>query len=137
VRVEEQWRVAGTKNEPLAVVIESKRPTTGAATVAPTSQTRLALRRAWAAWPTRATVQMLLLAMAILAPTFLFARHLESEHEQWDHGEHNPPRVVLAIAPSTAATDAPIVATVSPTATTATTVPVVPATPTIAPPPSA
>ncbi len=53
-------------------------------------------------WPARATLRTLLVAVAILAPTFLFARHLEAEHESWDRTEHNPPRVVLAAAPATA-----------------------------------
>jgi hypothetical protein len=48
----------------------------------------------------QATLRVLLVAVVLLAPTFLFARHLEAEHERWDRRERNPPTVVLAGAAS-------------------------------------
>ncbi len=72
-----------------------------------TSQARLVLRSLWGTWPTRSTLRTLLVVVAILAPTFLFARHLEAEHERWDRNERNPPSVVLASAPTAVPTLAP------------------------------
>lgn len=51
-------------------------------------------------WPTRPTLLVLLASIAILVPTFLFARHLEAEHERWDHNKRTPQTVVLATAPA-------------------------------------
>lgn len=61
-----------------------------------TGQMRGALGWPSGLWPTRPTILAVLVAIAILAPVFLFARHLEAEHENWDRSERNPPRVVLA-----------------------------------------
>lgn len=72
-----------------------------------TTAARAAPREMLSAWPMRATLQTLLVAVVILAPTFLLARHLEAEHESWDLSEHNPPRVVLAAAPISTPTIAP------------------------------
>jgi hypothetical protein len=51
-------------------------------------------------WPRRPTLRTLLVAAAILAPSFLIARHFEAEHERWDRNEHAPLTVVLAAARS-------------------------------------
>jgi hypothetical protein len=48
------------------------------------------------AWPVRATMGTLLIAFAVLAPAFLLARHLESEHANWESAVHRPEKVVLA-----------------------------------------
>jgi hypothetical protein len=44
----------------------------------------------------RVTLAALLVAVVVLVPAFLLARHYEAEHERWDRQEHNPPTVVLA-----------------------------------------
>jgi hypothetical protein len=59
---------------------------------------RLTLTRMQAGWPLRATLRTMMVAVAILTPTFVFALHLEAEHERWDRRQHNPPTVVLAAA---------------------------------------
>jgi hypothetical protein len=64
----------------------------------PAAHTRLALGALSRTWPRRLTTVVLLLTVLILAPTQLFAHHLESEHERWDRREHNPPKVTLATA---------------------------------------
>ncbi len=73
-------------------------PMARAGAVGLAGQARLLLRGVSGTWPVRSTMLVLLVAVAILAPTFLFARHLEAEHEHWDHGERNPPTVLLAHA---------------------------------------
>jgi hypothetical protein len=67
--------------------------------VVPVSQARPALRGLYESWPKRSTMRALLVAVIILAPAFLVARHLEAEHERWDRGERKSPTVVLAVAP--------------------------------------
>jgi len=57
---------------------------------------RLMLQGLWDAWPKRATYRALAPAVVILALAFVFARHVEAEHESWDRSERNPPKVVLA-----------------------------------------
>lgn len=56
---------------------------------------RWALQWLSGAWPKRAN-RALLLTLAIILPAFVFARHLESEHEHWERERHTPIRVVLA-----------------------------------------
>jgi hypothetical protein len=63
-------------------------------------RTRIMLRGVASAWPARATIRALLVTAAILIPVFLFARHVEAEHERWDRDARNPPTVVLAGAPA-------------------------------------
>jgi hypothetical protein len=60
------------------------------------SRARTALHDLSSNWPWRPTLLALLVAAAVLAPTFLFARHLEAEHERWDRHERNPATVLLA-----------------------------------------
>jgi hypothetical protein len=60
---------------------------------------RMALGCIASALPRRATIRALVVAVLILAPTLVFARHLEAEHERWDRSLRNPPTVVLAAAP--------------------------------------
>jgi hypothetical protein len=93
-RAESEWATARAIAE---------RPATRKADKGLTSRARLTLRGLSDTWPTRSTLRALLVAVAILAPTFLFARHLEAEHERWDRHESNSPTVVLANAPATAA----------------------------------
>jgi hypothetical protein len=63
-----------------------------------TVHARLVLRGLWGTWPKRPTTRVLLIAAVILTSAFVFARHLEGEHERWDRSERNPPTVVLADA---------------------------------------
>ncbi len=74
-------------------------PASRAAAAGPAARARLTSRGLWSAWPTRSTLRALVLAVAILAPMFLFARHLEAEHERWDRSERTPATVVLATTP--------------------------------------
>jgi hypothetical protein len=76
---------------------------TRGATRGPTAHARLALRGLWGTWPRRLTTPVLLVAAVIVTSAFVFARHLEGEHERWDRRKRNPPTVVLAAA----ATDSP------------------------------
>jgi len=46
----------------------------------------------------RGTLRAISVAVAILTPSFLLARHLEAEHRRWDSGERSPVTVVLATA---------------------------------------
>lgn len=70
----------------------------GSLTAGARARARLTLRRILDTWPTRATARAMLVSVAVLAPTTLFAHHLEQEHEKWDNQARNPPRVVLAAA---------------------------------------
>jgi hypothetical protein len=63
-------------------------------------RTRMMLRGVATDWPARPTIGALIVTAAILIPVFLFARHVEAEHERWDRNTHNPPTVVLARAPA-------------------------------------
>jgi len=67
---------------------------------------RLTLGTLSRTWPKRLTAGVLLLAVLLLAPVYLFARHLEAEHERWDRRERNPPivRLVAGAPDSQAAT---------------------------------
>jgi len=64
------------------------------------SHARLVLQGLRDTWPMRRTMRVLLVAVVILVPVVLFARHLEAEHESWDRTERNPPKVVLAAVPA-------------------------------------
>ena len=64
----------------------------------PTAHARLALLGLWGRWPRRLTTPVLLVAAVIVTSAFVFARHLEGEHERWDRDKRNPPTVVLAAA---------------------------------------
>lgn len=64
------------------------------------SHVRLALRKLAAAWPVRNTMRALLVAVVILVPTAVLARHFEAEHERWDRSLRNSPTVVLAVVPA-------------------------------------
>jgi hypothetical protein len=86
-----------------AARIQGEWTTVRASTVGLTGRARLALRGLASNWPKGATVRTLLVAVAILAPTFLFAHRLEAEHERWDRSARYPARVVLASAPASAA----------------------------------
>jgi hypothetical protein len=97
-RAEDQWRAARTVDEHSTAHMKRELPAARAATIGPASRARLTVRSLWGAWPTRTTLRALLVAVAILAPIFLFARHLEAEHERWDRSERNHPKVVLAAA---------------------------------------
>jgi hypothetical protein len=66
---------------------------------------RLSLERLWEILPRRSTLRTLLVAVAILVPTSVFARHLEAAHARWDQGERSPARVVL-VPTATKAPDA-------------------------------
>jgi hypothetical protein len=57
---------------------------------------RLALRGLVKAWPTRATVRVLVVAVAVIVPAAFLARRLEAEHGSWDRSLRNSPTVVLA-----------------------------------------
>jgi hypothetical protein len=57
---------------------------------------RLSPELLWEILPRRATLRALLVAVVILVPTSLFARHLEAAHARWDSEERSPARVVLA-----------------------------------------
>jgi uncharacterized membrane protein len=57
---------------------------------------RLMLRSLVGAWPIRATMVTMVITVAVLTPTVLFARHLEAEHESWESSVSNTPKVVLA-----------------------------------------
>jgi MFS family permease len=77
-RAEDEWRAAKASAVGLA------------------GRVRIALGAVSSEWPVRPTIRALLVAGAILAPAFLFARHLEDEHERWDRSVVNHPTVVLA-----------------------------------------
>jgi hypothetical protein len=95
-RVEDQWHLVRTQDERSTARVGSERAAARTAITGPVGQAQLTLRELWGAWPARSTLRALLVAVAILAPTFLFARHLEAEHERWDRSKRNPPTVVLA-----------------------------------------
>jgi hypothetical protein len=71
-------------------------PAWRAAAHGPAMRAQLALLGQPGSRARRATLRALLVAVVLLAPTFLFARHLEAEHARWDRLERNPPTVVLA-----------------------------------------
>jgi hypothetical protein len=73
-------------------------PTWRTAALGWTERARLTLLGPAGSLTRRVTLRALLLAVVILVPVLLFARHLEGEHERWDRLEHNPPTVVLADA---------------------------------------
>jgi hypothetical protein len=93
---------ARTEDEWLTARAQAERPAMPRSAHGLVGQARLALRCLSGIWQTRSTLRALLVAVAILAPTFLLARHFEAEHERWDRSERNPPRVVLASAPTDA-----------------------------------
>ena len=47
-------------------------------------------------WPVQVTVRALLIALVVLIPSALYARHLENEHNRWDLRLQPYPHVVLA-----------------------------------------
>lgn len=47
-------------------------------------------------WPIRATRNALIATAMVLGVAFVFARHLEGEHERWDRSLNGTPKVVLA-----------------------------------------
>ncbi len=68
------------------------------------ARVRLTLGTLSGAWPKRLTAGVLLSAIMLLAPVLIFARHLEAEHERWDHRVRNPPSVrLVAVAPGSQA----------------------------------
>lgn len=56
-----------------------------------------------AGWPVARTAMALLVALVLLLPSFLLARHLEAEHARWQRSVRGSPTVVLAgsAAPTT------------------------------------
>ena len=60
------------------------------------ARARLALLGPPGSWSRRGTLRAISVAVAILTPSFLLARHLEAEHRRWDSGERSPVTVVLA-----------------------------------------
>lgn len=64
----------------------------------PSPRVRLPLGALSRTWPKRLTAGVLLLAVLLLAPVYLFARHVEAEHNRWDRRERNQPTVRLVAA---------------------------------------
>jgi hypothetical protein len=91
-RAEAGWPVA----RPRETEMTSATRAPGARPAALVRRTRLALGELWRDWPTRTTLRALLVAGAVVAVAFAFARHFEAEHERWDQGEPSAPTVVLA-----------------------------------------
>jgi hypothetical protein len=79
-----------------AVRAEREWDATRALAVGLRSHARLALHGLAGAWPVRKTMRALVVAVVVLAPTAVLARHLEAEHERWDRSLRNSPTVVLA-----------------------------------------
>jgi hypothetical protein len=89
-----------------AALAQERWPGTAAGTTGGFARERpqLSLECLWEILPRRSTLRALLVAIVILVPTSVFARHLEAEHARWDQSERTPARVVLATAPPGAAT---------------------------------
>ncbi len=80
---------------------------TQGATRGPLAHTQAMLRELVHRWPLKATRRALLLAVVLLVPVFLIARHFESEHAGWDATMHGAPKVLLAYIGSGAARSQP------------------------------
>jgi hypothetical protein len=85
-----------------AARVEERWTATRSANVRPARHGQLTLRSAASMWPTRPTVLAVLVALVVLAPMFVFARHLESEHARWERSVRDTPTVVLAATPTNA-----------------------------------